>query len=147
LVAVQPQTPAVPPPPHVSPAGQLHVTVPPQPLLKLPQAPPVHGLVGVQPQTSVTPPPPHVCGAVHVPQDTLVPQLFVAVPQFRVVHAAVLFGTHVHSVVGVPTQVSLEAHAVHWVRSPQPLFTSSGTHWLPHFFVLVPHVPMTHAPF
>jgi hypothetical protein len=57
-----PHAPATPPPPHVSPAGHVHVIEPPQPSPLVPQPTPgvVH-VIGVQPpQTPATPPPPHV---------------------------------------------------------------------------------------
>jgi hypothetical protein len=40
----------------------------------------------------------------------------------------------------------LLAHAWQRAMSLQPLFTSIGTHLLPHFFVPELQVPITHAP-
>jgi hypothetical protein len=62
-VTVQPQTLAVPPPPHVCGAVQPgpHETLTPQPFGTVPQLEPVGQLLfGVQPHTLGVPPPPQV---------------------------------------------------------------------------------------
>jgi hypothetical protein len=83
--AGRPQTEGVPPPPHVSPAGQAgQVYVPPQPSLTGPQrVPPVAEAQAVAsgifvhagcPHTEGLPPPPQVSPAVvHAPQEAIVP--------------------------------------------------------------------------
>ncbi len=84
MVGVQPQTLAVPPPPHVCGAAQVpQLSVPPQPFGMDPQFLfcAAH-VVGVQPQTFGVPPPPQVCGATHRPQLSVPPQLSGMPPQF-----------------------------------------------------------------
>jgi len=154
--------------PQLSPAGHvvghvlthwplpLHISLgphvpqwimPPQPSGCVPHfCPPAHALIGAQPHTFAIPPPPHVCGELQLPQDTTVPQLFVALPQVLFAHAVVSSATHAQCVVGVPVQVWPTAHATQTAGSPHPWFASSGTHWLPHFLVPAPHTPTTHAP-
>jgi hypothetical protein len=93
-----PQTPGVPPPPQVVPAGHGQVKVPPQPSPLVPQLVPVHVVFGLQalaspdPQTPGVPAPPQVLpggqGQVNVP-----PHPSPLVPQLVPVH--VVFGVHV----------------------------------------------------
>jgi hypothetical protein len=103
-----------PPPPHEAPPEHAQLTVPPhRSESPVPHAPPRHGLTGVQPQWLATPPPAQVFGAVHVPHETIAPQLLATEPQSLplTVHAS-LFATHAHTD-GDPTHDALAAHGVH----------------------------------
>jgi hypothetical protein len=120
----------------------------PQLFVAGPHALPIQAAVSfaVQPQPLAPAlPPPHVLAPVQVFGHMMVaPQLFVAGPHALPTHAAALSGTHWHWVIGLPTQDSFVAHAVHLAVSPQPLFASGGTHLLPHFLVPEGQVPTTH---
>jgi hypothetical protein len=72
VLDVQPQTLAVPPPPHVSDPVQVPQSrVPVQPSEIVPQFLPCAAhVVGVHPHTFAVPPPPHVFGRVHDPQSS-----------------------------------------------------------------------------
>jgi len=127
----------------------VQVTVWPQLLVAGPQALPAQAAVlsAVHPHP-LTPaePPLQTLGEVQVfVQVTVWPQLLVAGPHALPAQAAVLSGTHWQDVVGEPAHVSLVAHAVHFVLSPQPLLASVGTHLSPHCLVPVPQVPTTQA--
>ena len=152
LSAVHPHALApAPPPPQLLGEVQVfvQVTVWPQLLVAGPQALPAQAAVlsAVHPHP-LTPaePPLQTLGEVQVfVQVTVWPQLLVAGPHALPAQAAVLSGTHWQDVVGEPAHVSLVAHAVHFVLSPQPLLASVGTHLSPHCLVPVPQVPTTQA--
>jgi hypothetical protein len=83
VVPLEPQTFAVPPPPHVPELQLPQFSVPPQPSGIEPQFLPCRAhVVGVQPQTLAVPPPAHVCGAVQEPQARELPQPSGIEPQF-----------------------------------------------------------------
>jgi hypothetical protein len=125
--ALHPQTPGVPPPPHVLEPVQPQVTVPPQPFESAPQLLPLHGSMGAQPHLPGEPPPPQVLEPVQ-PQLTALPHESFSVPQFTPLHGLPL-GVHPHTFAEPPPpQVFEPVHAA----LPQSTF-------VPQLFFVIPH--------
>jgi len=177
---VQPHTPAVPPPPHVTPVP-LHGV--PKPQSGIERAPPQLSVVlnrpqflpaslhntafvfGVQPHTPVVPPPPHVTPVpLHVPHDVILrvpPQLSVVLygPQFlpaSLHNTPSVFGVHPHTP-AVPPPPHVTPVPLHGVPNPQsgierappqlsvvlnrPQFLPASLHNTAFVFGVHPHTP------
>lgn len=130
---VHPQTPGVPPPPHVFDPVQLHATSAPQPFENDPHTVPLHGLIGVQPHFPATPPPPHVFDPVQ-PQLTELPHESVNVPQFTPLHGLPLGVQPQTFGVPPPPQVFDPVHGA----VPQSTLC-------PQLFVVMPHCTLLHV--